>query len=128
MTACDTPGATERRVRLGRASSRYIPNVPLTLFDRACRMPRKSLAVFLLFWRLAKMSGSDTAKLSNARLREHGITRKEKATALRHLEAAGLVAVQRAPRKSPLVRLLVPPVEFSSVGHTETGTDGGQQK
>jgi DNA-binding FadR family transcriptional regulator len=44
--------------------------------------------------------------MSNEALAEYGVSRKIKALALRQLEAAGLVAIERRPGKAPLVRLL----------------------
>jgi hypothetical protein len=51
-------------------------------------------------------TNSQSVLLANQALQEMGITRKQKWIALRELEAAGLVAVQRRTRRSPIVRLL----------------------
>ena len=48
----------------------------------------------------------DTVKLSNAALRSWGVGRKTKYTALRLLADAGLIKVDVAPRRSPVVTLL----------------------
>jgi hypothetical protein len=97
------PSERARRRRL------FIPAIPLDLFDRACVLPRKSLAIFLLLWRKSKMERSDTVVLTTAGLAAHGITRREKATALRHLERAGLVTVRRRRRNNPEVTVVQPP-------------------
>src|SRR5262249_53853813 len=102
----------ERRVVLGcisrRQSGRFIPPVPMTLFDRACVLPGKALAVYLLLWRQAAVERSDVVTLTTAGLRQHGLTRSEKETALRHLEAAGLVRGDRRGKKNPPLPPLPP--------------------
>jgi hypothetical protein len=54
----------------------------------------------------ARRTGCDAVAMSNEALAEYGVSRKIKALALRQLEAAGLVAIERRPGKAPLVRLL----------------------
>jgi hypothetical protein len=44
-------------------------------------------------------------KLTNVKLKEHGIGRSAKSRALTVLENAGLIIVERRPRKSPLITL-----------------------
>jgi hypothetical protein len=105
------PRVEERCVvpaRMGTEKSRrYIPGVPMHLFDRACALPGKSLAVFLILWRLARMEGRWQVTLTTAQLKQHRLSRHEKETALRHLEQAGLITVKRSGRRNPLVTLLI---------------------
>ena len=54
----------------------------------------------------ARRTGCDAVAMSNEALAEYGVSRKIKALALRQLEAAALVAIERRPGKAPLVRLL----------------------
>jgi DNA-binding transcriptional ArsR family regulator len=49
---------------------------------------------------------SDTVAVSNEALATYGVSRKAKTMALRQLEEAGLIAVERRCGKAPLVRLL----------------------
>ena len=51
--------------------------------------------------------GSMTVPLPNAWLKQHGVGREVKRRALRDLEAAGLITVERTDRKSPLVTLVM---------------------
>jgi len=63
------------------------------------------LALLLLYeyWR----NGGRPIKLSNAKLANNGLTRKSKWRALLELERFGLVKVERRPRKSPLITLIM---------------------
>jgi hypothetical protein len=78
-------------------------------FDRACVLPGKALAVWMVLWFLAKVKRATTFVLTQAALNQHGITRWEKYAALEALEAAGLISVCRRGRKSPEVTLLDTP-------------------
>jgi hypothetical protein len=62
------------------------------------------VALHLLYehWR----NGGRSVVLPNGALKETGVSRWAKWDALRELERLGLVAVERRPRKSPLVILL----------------------
>jgi hypothetical protein len=71
-------------------------------------LPGKALAVGLVLWRLAKVRRSSTVPLTQAAVAQHGLSRWEKYDALRALEAAGLVVVQRRGRRSPLVTEVEP--------------------
>jgi hypothetical protein len=64
------------------------------------------LAVWLLYESVKSRpfrTGPPVVKLSNAGARRWGVGRDGKATALRVLREAGLVAVEERPKKSPLV-------------------------
>jgi hypothetical protein len=111
----DMPGGgvlSEQKVELRsvtrRRQRRFIPPVPLEWFDRACVLPGKALAVGLVLWRLARVRRSNTVRLTQAAVAQHGLSRWEKYAALRALESAGLVAVQQRGRRSPLVTVVEP--------------------
>jgi hypothetical protein len=65
------------------------------------------LALFLIYehWR----SGGRPIKLTTAMLAEMRVARVTKGRALEELEHLGLIEVERRPRKSPLVTLLIDP-------------------
>ena len=88
-----------------RRREQYVPGVPMGLFDRACVLPGKALAVYLLLWRQSRVEGRAEVTLTSASLAQHGISRHAKETALRHLEAAGLVVVRGRGRRNPSVAL-----------------------
>jgi hypothetical protein len=60
----------------------------------------------LSLWHLRGLRRSDTVVLSNMALESWGIGADAKARALGALERAGLVAVERRVRRSPVVKLL----------------------
>jgi hypothetical protein len=63
------------------------------------------VALHLLYehWR----NGGLTIKLSNSALKEEGIKRRRKWEGLRELEQLGLIAIERRPRKAPLITVFV---------------------
>jgi hypothetical protein len=103
----------EQKVELtglgGRRRGQYVPAVPMELFDRACVLPGKALAVYLLLWRQSRVEKRATVVLTSAGLAQHGISRHAKETALSRLEQAGLVSVRRRGRRNPEVTLLGQP-------------------
>jgi hypothetical protein len=82
--------------------------VPWEWVDRLKTTNRGStyrLALLLIYeyWR----TGGRPIRLSNAMLAGDGVTRKSKWRALRELEQLELVKIERRPRKSPVVTLLM---------------------
>jgi hypothetical protein len=73
---------------------------------RATKTPAALVWVYLVHasWK----ANSLTFPLPNGWLKEHGASREIKRRVLRDLERAGLIAVDRPPKKSPIVTLLVP--------------------
>src|SRR5262245_31792373 len=102
----------------GRKEKRYIPPLPISQFDRACVLPGKSLAVYLLLWRQTRIEKRREVKLTSTSLRGHGISRHQKETALSHLERAGLIVVKRCGRRNPEVTLLDLPDSPAETGPT----------
>jgi DNA-binding transcriptional ArsR family regulator len=74
---------------------------------QAGRLGVKALLVGLLLWHLRGLKRSDTFKVSNMMAERWGVTPDAKGRALRKLEAAGLIAVERQGKRSPRVTLLV---------------------
>jgi hypothetical protein len=81
----------------------------------------KALLVGLALWHIKGLRKSDTFKVSNLMLADWGILPDAKQRALRALERAGLIKVERPRRRSPVVTLLVRPApvnhEMSRHGH-----------
>jgi hypothetical protein len=101
-----TKAAGSRKVKWQRKFIR----VPWAWVDQLKATKRAStyrLALIMIYeyWR----TGGRPIKLSNAMLAGDGVTRKSKWRALRELEQLGLVKVERQPRKSPMVTLLIGP-------------------
>jgi hypothetical protein len=64
---------------------------------------RVALSVLYLHWK----NRGQPIKFANAMLRTDGVSRYSKWKALRDLEHRSLIAVERRPRRSPLIRVLV---------------------
>jgi len=88
--------------------------IPWPWLDAAARLPGKALALSLVLWREAGRRRSRTVKLC---LRWAGLGVKEAAArrALRNLEAAALVRVQRKPGRGLEVTILEAPSAAQSV-------------
>ena len=80
--------------------------IPLTLINRATRLPGKAWHVYAAIWYLAGMKCQRTVNLSNATLTKFNVTRVSKYRALKALEKEGLVTVVRTNGKNPQVTLL----------------------
>jgi DNA-binding transcriptional ArsR family regulator len=73
----------------------------------ASRLGVKALLVGLALWHLKKLRQADTIIVSNLMLRDWGIEPDAKSRALRKLEKAGLIRIERRGKRSPLVTLVV---------------------
>jgi DNA-binding transcriptional ArsR family regulator len=82
-------------------------NIPLDWLSRACRLSGKSLATALAIWYLKGLqNSSENLRLTSAVVERFGVSRFSKSRALRYLEKAGLIKVERQLRKNPLVTIL----------------------
>ncbi len=79
--------------------------IPWPWLETAARLPGKALAVALCLWREAGRGHRRIVKLCVARA-GLGVSEQAARRALRSLEAAGLVAVERAPGRGLEVTLL----------------------
>jgi hypothetical protein len=75
-------------------------------FCRACVLPGKALAVYLVLLRRARREETVRVKLTSTALVGFGITRRQKDNALRALEEARLIVVERQHGKNPAVTLV----------------------
>jgi hypothetical protein len=66
--------------------------------------PRATVWLWLVH--KARMTGANTVAVPNAALERLGVSRKVKGTALRQLEAAGMVTINDHGKKTPIVTLL----------------------
>jgi hypothetical protein len=79
--------------------------LPERLFNRLAPLPGKSLAVYLILYQRSLMETQNPVPLTNTRLDQSGLTRKQKACALVALEKAGLIRVERRGRNNPFIWL-----------------------
>jgi hypothetical protein len=89
-----------------RRDRQYLPKLSVSRFRTLARLPGKALAVYLVLALKSRQARSKTVPLSTTTLHRFGLTRNDKARALPHLEAAGLLTVERRPRKNPVVTLV----------------------
>jgi len=82
---------------------------------QASRLGVKALLVGLALWHLKGLRRDNSFLVSNMMLREWGIQPDAKGRALRALEKAGLIAIERRGKRSPRVTLVV--------GNTSPGGD-----
>jgi DNA-binding transcriptional ArsR family regulator len=73
---------------------------------QASQLGVKALLVGLALWHLKGLRRSNSFELSNLMLQEWGIEPDAKSRALRRLEKAGLVTVERRGKRSPRVTLV----------------------
>jgi hypothetical protein len=105
----DPRGPNVSSIRQRRRDAKLFAQLPIDAFQAlAAQAACPLLAVILELDRLVMTSFGRTNKvrLSNVRLRTLGVTRPAKVRALSTLEAAGLVAIKKAVRRSPTVTVL----------------------
>jgi len=83
--------------------------VPLWWLGRAAVLPGKALAVGIALWYRKGVTDRDIVRPSWKLWEKFGIGRHAAYRALRNLEAAGLVAVERQVGKNPTVTITVEP-------------------
>ena len=74
---------------------------------QASRLGVKALLVGLALWHLKKLRQADTFIVSNLMVQEWGVQPDAKRRALRALERAGLIRIERREKRSPQVTLVV---------------------
>ena len=80
-----------------------------TAFDwmaSASLLPGKSLQVALMICHVAVLTRSNQVRLSSRKVELFGVSRGAKLRALRWLEKAGLIAVERRSGRNPIVTLI----------------------
>jgi hypothetical protein len=82
--------------------------VPMWWAEQVCKTAGSPQQVFVALWLLFRSwkTGAKTVSVPNAELRKLGIDRRSKLRALSAYERAGLLKVERAPKKTVVVTLL----------------------
>jgi hypothetical protein len=81
--------------------------VDVSWLCQASRLGVTTLLVGLTLWYIRGLRKTNTFQVSNIMLEEWGVQADAKRRALRKLERAGLIAVERRGKRSPQVTLLV---------------------
>ena len=101
-------GAPPRGRRASPIRGKFIAGpIDVSWVVQAKRLGATPLLVGLALWHLKKLRQADTFTVSNLMLQEWGVQPDAKSRALRALERAGLIQVERRGKRSPLVGLLV---------------------
>jgi len=90
------------------AFKRFIKGpISLAWITRASKISSRAMSMGVLLWYWYGLTGSLTVRVSTKRLNEFGISRRTCFRALKDLEDAGLVHVDRKHGRAPLVRILI---------------------
>jgi DNA-binding transcriptional ArsR family regulator len=94
--------------RVSPVTKRFIAGpIPVSWVCHASKLGVKTLLVGLALWHIRGLRKLNTFTVSNLMLRDWGIQADAKSRALRKLEMAGLITVERRGKRSPQVTLLV---------------------
>jgi hypothetical protein len=97
---------------MARHSGRFLKGpIPMGEIGLAARLPGRALALLLAVHHQTALTGKALVTLPRSLLVMLGIGKDAKARALRELEQAGLVTVERATGRAARVRLRAPPNE-----------------
>ena len=88
----------------------FFGNVPHSIVRLVSHLPGRAFVTYMAIWDRSKLEGRGVpVTLPNAfALDPWGVNRHAKARALRSLEAAGLIHVQRSVGRAPRITLLDP--------------------
>ena len=105
-----------KRVRHDSSTGRYINAplsapflkgpIPMAWLNEAAKLPGKALNLGIAICWLAGMSKTTAFKLTGKALDQLDISRDAASSALKRLEAQGLIRVQRLPGQRPTVEIL----------------------
>jgi DNA-binding transcriptional ArsR family regulator len=101
-------GGTRRGRQPSPIRNKFIAGpIDVSWVCQASRLGIKALLVGLALWHLKGLRRDDSFLVSNLMLQEWGIQPDAKRRALRELEKAGLITVERQGKRSPRVTLVV---------------------
>lgn len=113
--------AVPKRTRW-RCADRFLKGpVPWRWLLRAMALPGKALAVGLMLWRLRGMAGRDPVLFCLTRAAADGIPTMTARRAIRALEGAGLVSIERRPGRGLEVTILLDTPEDEASGANRGG-------
>lgn len=80
--------------------------IPLAWILKACSLGGNVAQVSWLLWFYYGLTNGEPITLSNIKAEEFGLERRQKTEALSRLEEAGLITIEQAPGKAPIVKLI----------------------
>ncbi len=121
LRLCSVPTVVATTPPRPRSGQRFLKGpIPLAWLELAAQQPGKSLHVGIALWFFAGLTKTRNVRVSLSRLSGLGMDRHAGSRALRALEAAGLVTVERHPGRVPRVTLLEVPSDASPANGTCT--------
>lgn len=101
------PSKTKLKIPRHKIGEKFLKGpIPFNWLCKAAQLPGKSFHVAIVIWFLVGLNKSSTVKLNQSVLTKFGVTRHSKYRALDWLSDAGLIAVEEAKGKNPLVTVL----------------------
>src|SRR5664280_1341869 len=101
-------GGTRRGRRVSPIRGKFIAGpIDVSWVVQASRLGVKALLVGLALWHLKRLRLADTFIVSSLMMQEWGVQPDAKTRALRALERAGLIRIERRGKRSPRVTLVV---------------------
>jgi hypothetical protein len=101
-------GGTRKGRRASPIQGKFIAGpIDVAWVIQAKRLGATPLLVGLALWHLKRLRQADTFTVSNLMLQEWGVQPDAKSRALRALEKAGLIRVERRGKCSPRIALIV---------------------
>lgn len=105
--AATSKEAKPSRIPRHRTGEKFLKGpIPLDWLSQAMKLPGKALHIADILWIYSGIKRSAEIPLSLSRLKEFGITRTYAARALKSLEGAGLITVDRKQGRKAVVKLL----------------------
>ena len=101
-----TKAATKRAVKRQRATGRFVIAPVEGVVSAGAAFEDRRMLVWLFLVYQARLEGGTSVRLTNQALSVWGVDRQTKYRALRSLEVAGLISVERRGKRSPQVTLL----------------------
>jgi hypothetical protein len=86
-----------------------MPALSQTVFRQLVRLPRRAWAVYCVLLLRCRLNRGQTVTLTSSFLSRFGLSRNDKARGLIDLEEAGLIRVERRPRRNPTLTVLPMP-------------------
>ena len=120
-------GGIRRGRRVSPVRDKFIAGpVDVSWVVQASRLGVKALLVGLALWHIKGLRKADTFIVSNLMLQDWGVQPDAKRRALRKLEKAGLIRIERRGKRSPQVTLIVKRVQGGAVMASASAASGEQ--
>jgi hypothetical protein len=96
-------GSSKKRVR--KSGGEFIMRIPVDWISAASALPGRAVVIGLALWFKAGVSKARQVKVTHSLLEKFGLNRYAGRRALKALESAGLVTVERGPGRSPIATI-----------------------